>query len=318
MRALIEIAAGFHPDLTGSENVFLNGAILGMSGQEVAKKLDQIVDFSGIEPFLDTPVKRYSSGMLARLGFSVAAHMDPEVLLVDEILSVGDLAFQKKCFAHMLSLTTRGVAVIFVSHNLAAISQLCPRTLVLSEGAVQVIDDTPEAEQLYLSLLSKRDDTSIAILEEIELTDRDGRAKAVFESGEECRVRAVVRTREPFTEFSLGLSLSASTGHEVFHTTSQRLHGITVAAGRDERIELEARLVLNLAGGDYRLFVQCHDLARLPGSTSELCRFDATGLQIPMLPDYGGVSFLDPSMELRSQGTGHASASPKQATDAHC
>ena len=112
LRALIEIAAGFHPDLTGRENVYLNGTIMGMTRREIAKKFDEIVDFSGIEEFLDTPVKRYSSGMHARLGFAVAAHLNPEVLLVDEILSVGDRVFQAKCYKHMRNLTDTGVTVV--------------------------------------------------------------------------------------------------------------------------------------------------------------------------------------------------------------
>ena len=139
--ALIEVAAGFHPDLTGRENVYLNGSILGMKNSEVKRKFDEIVDFSGIEPFIDTPVKRYSSGMYVRLAFAVAAHLEPEVLLVDEVLAVGDARFQRKCLNWMQELGRRGGTVLFVSHNLPAVTRLCERAILLDRGSV--LEDGP-------------------------------------------------------------------------------------------------------------------------------------------------------------------------------
>lgn len=133
--ALIEVAAGFHPDLTGRENIFLQGAIMGMRRAEIATRFDEIVSFAGVEPFVDTPVKRYSSGMNARLGFSIAAHLQPDVLLIDEVLSVGDMAFQEKCQARMSRFRAEGVALVFVSHHLPAVAQLCSRVLLLEQGA---------------------------------------------------------------------------------------------------------------------------------------------------------------------------------------
>ena len=124
LSALIEVSAGFHPDLTGRENVYLNGAILGMTRQEIARRFDSIVAFSGLDEFIDTPVKRYSSGMFARLGFSVAAHVDPDILIVDEVLSVGDFVFQQKCVERMNAIIRGGATVIFVSHNLRAVAEL--------------------------------------------------------------------------------------------------------------------------------------------------------------------------------------------------
>jgi len=307
LRALIEVAAGFHPDLTGRENIFLNGAILGMPADEVAGKLDQIVDFSGIEPFLETPVKRYSSGMMARLGFSVAAHMDPDVLLVDEILSVGDLAFQKKCYAYMASLAERGVAVIFISHNMASITRLCPRTLVLDGGTVRFVGDTDEAQQAYFALLEDRatgDDTDGPALEQVEVRDDVGREKRVFRSGDACRIRATVLTRRPHPEFSLGLSLARPSGDEVFHTTASRLHDQSLAAAEGDLIELEADLDLNLAGGSYTLYVQCHDYANTP---SEINRFSAGEIHVEPTPRYGGIAFLNPVVELRKASSSVAS-----------
>lgn len=133
---LIELAAGFHPDLTGRENIFLSGAIHGMSRRDVARRLDDVATFAGVERFLDTPVKRYSSGMKARLGFAVAAHLEPDVLLVDEVLSVGDAQFQRRCLDRMRERLRQGVAVLFVSHHLPAVLELCSRALVLEGGAV--------------------------------------------------------------------------------------------------------------------------------------------------------------------------------------
>ena len=134
--SLLEVGTGFHPELTGRENIFLNGAILGMSRAEVRRKFDEIVDFAGVEKFLDTPVKRYSSGMYVRLAFAVAAHLEPEILIVDEVLAVGDAEFQKKCLGKMEQVGQDGRTVLFVSHNMAAIRQLCNSGLYLKQGLI--------------------------------------------------------------------------------------------------------------------------------------------------------------------------------------
>jgi lipopolysaccharide transport system ATP-binding protein len=296
LRSLIEVSAGFHPDLTGRENVFLNGAILGMRPDEVRAKLDSIVAFSGIGPFLDTQVKRYSSGMMARLGFSVAAHMDPELLVIDEILSVGDLAFQKKCYEHMKSLAGRGVAVLFVSHNLSAIAQLCPTTMVLNEGRCVFLGETGQAQHEYVSLLTQhaRSQKGLALVG-VELLDEGGSPKAVFQSGEPCRIRALVRSEEAYRQFSLGLALVSTDGYEVFHTTSKRLANATVSVQPGDSVTLDAELDLNLAGGTYAIQVQCHDYETLP---SAICKFEAADVQVPSVPDFGGVAYLNPRLEL--------------------
>ena len=142
--SLLEVGTGFHPELSGRENVFLNGAILGMSQREVRKKFDEIVEFAEVERFLDTPVKRYSSGMYVRLAFAVAAHLDPEILVVDEVLAVGDAKFQKKCLGKMQDVSRQqGRTVLFVSHNMAAVKSLCTRAICLERGKI-VADDKPE------------------------------------------------------------------------------------------------------------------------------------------------------------------------------
>ena len=135
--SLLEVGTGFHPELTGRENIFLNGAILGMKRAEIAKKFDEIVDFSGVEKFLDTPVKRYSSGMYVRLAFAVAAHLEPEILLVDEVLAVGDSEFQKKCLGKMNEVARGGRTVLFVSHNVTAVEALCKSAIFLESGKLE-------------------------------------------------------------------------------------------------------------------------------------------------------------------------------------
>jgi lipopolysaccharide transport system ATP-binding protein len=147
--ALIEVASGFHPDLTGRENIYLQGAIMGMRRAEIARAFDEIIEFSGVGEFIDTPVKRYSSGMNARLGFSIAAHLHPEILIVDEVLSVGDRAFQQKCETRMRQFRDNGAAIVFVSHNLHAIHQLCTSAVLLDRGRVARAGATAEVIQAY-------------------------------------------------------------------------------------------------------------------------------------------------------------------------
>jgi lipopolysaccharide transport system ATP-binding protein len=156
--ALLEVGTGFHAELTGRENISLNGAILGMRRAEIASKFDEIVEFAEVEQFIDTPVKRYSSGMYLRLAFSVAAHLEPEVLIVDEVLSVGDLAFQEKCLGRMEAVAGEGRTVLFVSHNLAAVSKLCPRAMLLSRG--HKVTEGPTAEVIEAYVTTARKDTS--------------------------------------------------------------------------------------------------------------------------------------------------------------
>jgi lipopolysaccharide transport system ATP-binding protein len=164
--SLLEVGTGFHSELTGRENIFLNGAILGMNRDEIGRKLDEIVDFSGVERFIDTPVKRYSTGMLVRLAFAVAAHLEPEILLVDEVLAVGDAEFQKKCLGKMGDVAREGRTILFVSHNMAAVRSLCARAVLLDEGRV-VVDDTSErAVGYYLS--QKTIHNAVATADEIE------------------------------------------------------------------------------------------------------------------------------------------------------
>jgi lipopolysaccharide transport system ATP-binding protein len=166
--SLLEVGTGFHPELTGRENVFLNGAILGMRKSEIERKFDEIVSFAEIEAFIDTPVKRYSSGMYVRLAFSVAAHLDPEILLVDEVLAVGDTTFQRKCMGKMGDVAKEGRTILFVSHNMAAISNLCSRALLIEGGKLAADGPAADVIDRYLSL--KKEYSEVALSERHDRT----------------------------------------------------------------------------------------------------------------------------------------------------
>ena len=154
--SLLEVGTGFHPDLTGRENIYLNGAILGMSRKEISSKFDEIVGFAEIDQFIDTPVKRYSSGMYVRLAFAVAAHLDPEILVIDEVLAVGDAEFQKKCLGKMSNVTHEGRTVLFVSHNMSSIEQLCTKSIVLHNGEILFNGNVNTGIENYQNYISKR------------------------------------------------------------------------------------------------------------------------------------------------------------------
>ena len=199
--SLLEVGTGFHPELTGRENVFLNGAILGMSKRDIRAAFDAIVNFAEVAPFIDTPVKRYSSGMYVRLAFAVAAHLHPEILVVDEVLSVGDLNFQQKCLAHLGRLRKAGTTIFLVSHNMAAIQTCCTRGVVLEAGRVVADGPVLSAIETYRELL--RDEPASAAgssagdvdIVKLELLDASGRALRVFTFGQAMRVRIHVESR---------------------------------------------------------------------------------------------------------------------------
>ena len=193
--ALIEVAAGFHPDLTGRENVYLQGAIMGMRRMEIDRKFDRIVDFSGISEFIDTPVKRYSSGMNARLGFSIAAHLDPDVLIIDEVLSVGDASFQEQCVSRMRELARSGVPLVFVSHNLSAVLDLCTHGLLLVRGAVAFAGDAADTVAEYRraewarKLASEERRTDGLRIASVQVLDEAGHPSMLLRTGGAMTVR---------------------------------------------------------------------------------------------------------------------------------
>jgi lipopolysaccharide transport system ATP-binding protein len=219
--SLLEVGTGFHPELSGRENIYLNGAILGMQRSEIKSKFDEIVDFSGVEKFLDTPVKRYSSGMYVRLAFAVAAHLEPEILVVDEVLAVGDAEFQKKCLGKMKDVTEQGGrTVLFVSHNMGAVQTLCSKGISLSNGSINFIGDINECVNRYITSSNKentnpnleklvnRSGSQDVIFSSVHLEDEKGLPIDVVLSGNTVILVFKVKVNHPNTsKIDIGFSL---------------------------------------------------------------------------------------------------------------
>lgn len=259
--SLLEVGTGFHHDLTGRENVYLNGATLGMTKQEISRKFDEIVAFSGVEKFIDTPVKRYSSGMTVRLGFAVAAHLEPEIFIVDEVLAVGDIEFQRKCVGKMKDVASGGRTVLFVSHNMTSVSNLCSRGIFLKDGRLDLEGSASEIITRYMS-----DAVSAQSSEVFDgSTQRSG-------SGEVCFTDAKIEL--PAGGLGLGLqigdSLHLEFGIEVFGDDAGLL-SIAVELGSADGLKI-AHLVDRDAGfsidrpspGRYRVRVELPDLRLYP------------------------------------------------------
>jgi lipopolysaccharide transport system ATP-binding protein len=217
--ALLEVGTGFHQELSGRENIFLYGAILGMSRAEVASKFDAIVAFSEIGDFIDTPVKRYSSGMYVRLAFSVAAHLDPDILLLDEVLAVGDAAFQKKCMDFARSLERKGSTILFVSHNMFSIKTMCPRVIYLKKGKIVFDGPTDEGLKLYEDdsrlatspwFNSESKDAPPITITDISLLGDSGEEKTVFDHGERMTVRLRYQTSRPVVRPDIRIGINRS------------------------------------------------------------------------------------------------------------
>jgi lipopolysaccharide transport system ATP-binding protein len=237
--SLLEVGTGFHPELTGRENIFLNGAILGMSRAEISRKFDEIVAFAEIDQFLDTPVKRYSSGMYVRLAFAVAAHLEPEVLVVDEVLAVGDAAFQKKCLGKMSGVARQGRTVLFVSHNMGAVSNLCERGILLEAGRIvfsgTARDTIQQYNQLTLGNNSDRNGLEPHILYEngarahhqdfavtrIELLDMSGNPKPIVSTWDPMVVRVTYWCAKSLQRGSVEIMLSSADGSRLLLLSTQ-------------------------------------------------------------------------------------------------
>jgi len=233
MASLLEVGTGFHPELTGRDNIFMNGAILGMRKTEITSKFDEIVAFAEIEKFLDTPVKHYSSGMYVRLAFSVAAHLEPEILIVDEVLAVGDVAFQKKCLGKMSEVSRGGRTVLFVTHNMAAIENLCQRGVVLEQGSLVFDGPSKDAVQSYLNSLSgargndghiidltqaeNRKAVVAPLLKRMELyTDADRPMTEGIAIGARLKLSIHFELPNPTASFNIGLGFNNAFGQRIF------------------------------------------------------------------------------------------------------
>ncbi len=229
--SLLEVGTGFHPELTGRENIFLNGAILGMKRVEIRQRFDEIVEFAGVEKFLDTPVKRYSSGMYVRLAFSVAAHLQSEILIVDEVLAVGDFQFQEKCLGAMKGVAQSGRTVLFVSHNMNAVSQLCTRCEVLSEGRVEYSGDPGSAIARFLNSRSTNSLIQISekqnenakerfLIRELELLDGDNVPASTFIMGQPLKARIRIQCLKWTARTEVGVKVSSFTGVSLHYLAS--------------------------------------------------------------------------------------------------
>jgi lipopolysaccharide transport system ATP-binding protein len=229
--SLLEVGTGFHPELTGRENIFMNGAILGMSRREIARHFDAIVEFAEVEKFLDTPVKRYSSGMYVRLAFAVAAHLNPEILIVDEVLAVGDAEFQRKCLGKMQDVArNEGRTVLFVSHNMGAIKSLCTRAVLLNKGQMVTCADTDAVIRDYISSgvansgFWKRDaavpQTSGVVFDEIRITDPHGATTSSLDSDQPITLVVRVRAASDLKNVQINLRVTNQEGIPVFTTAN--------------------------------------------------------------------------------------------------
>ncbi|MBK7770181.1 MAG: ABC transporter ATP-binding protein [bacterium] len=225
LSAMLEVGTGFHEELTGRENIFMNGSIMGMRKTEIAAKIDQIVEFAGVERFIDTPIKRYSSGMRLRLGFAVAAHLDPDILLVDEVLAVGDAEFQKKCLDSMDELRGGGRTVVFVSHNMAAVENLCRRVIWIDQGKVHMDGPAEEVVRSYmatfasaqsggadLAAIGSRVGTGQARLSGAEFLDTQGQTLNFIRSGDALTVRVRAQLEEMIPDLHVGLEIRNEMG----------------------------------------------------------------------------------------------------------
>jgi lipopolysaccharide transport system ATP-binding protein len=263
---LLEVGTGFHPELSGRENIFLNGAILGMRMSEIRRKFDEIVDFAEVEAFLETPVKRYSSGMYVRLAFAVAAHLQPEILLIDEVLAVGDVAFQKKCLSRMESLSHTNHTVLFVSHNLGAIRQLCPRSIVIDGGHVVHDGTTTDALRIYNELLRNitvdgetnlsdrlKRCTGAARFTSVQVENAAGEKEWDFHPGDTIRMRLAYEVYAPIDDLWFHFALQSGSHAEVLSTVSEPLSPTALPIGKKGSFLLEFPEVA-LRPGDYGLY----------------------------------------------------------------
>ncbi|MGD2184191.1 ABC transporter ATP-binding protein [Lusitaniella coriacea] len=298
--SLLEVGTGFHPELTGRENIYLNGAILGMSKAEIRRKFDEIVAFAEVARFLDTPVKRYSSGMYVRLAFAVAAHLEPDILVVDEVLAVGDAGFQKKCLGKMKDVGQQGRTVIFVSHQMGTISQLCNRAFLFDRGRI-LTEGTPQEtiaaymknlvsgeSNQFMRRLFKESDMQI---DRAETIDASGIPTSTFGHTETIILKIQFSVNCWYEGVILGVSLKDGNGRKVF-TTEANLDKIK---GQSQTVEARVKIPANfITPGSYYFLIALHiPNVRLIETIDEVCQFIITdmGSQFSLYEglDYGCV-----------------------------
>ena len=266
--SLLEVGTGFHPELTGRENVYLNGAILGMSKSEIGRQFAAIVEFSGTEKFLDTPVKRYSSGMYVRLAFAVAAHLNPEILIIDEVLAVGDAEFQKKCIGKMKDVADSGRTVLFVSHNMGAINDLCSKAILMSSGRLLNSGPTDriireymgeaQLDRLEVQLEPRPASASEAVFTACRITDRDGSVLKSVDVNSGFRVSLDVLAHENLRNVEVTVRVSDTLGHPLFTANISDTLGALVSLRKGQNrfdVDLPGHF---LAPGSYALTAGLH------------------------------------------------------------
>jgi ABC-type polysaccharide/polyol phosphate transport system ATPase subunit len=307
LSALIEVGAGFHPELTGRENVFLNGIILGMSRAETERKFDDIVEFCGLREFIDTPVKRYSSGMYARLGFAVAAHLDPDILVIDEVLSVGDFVFQAKSLAKMQSIARSGATVLFVSHNMRAVADLCARSILMDSGRIVVDGPTSAVIQQYVERESAKIDSArngLVLVEKVALSGPAGSAVR-FDAGTRMRVDISFRARQRCERVAVVLSVLQDNLAQLFHTSTEQLGMPPVDLDAGDTGSASFELDVNLSNGTYYVgaFLYRYDIQKdydrvVPAATFVVSSaFDHVGPVnlFPQLANFGVRRLQEPA-----------------------
>ncbi len=302
--ALIELGAGFNPDLTGRENVFLNASILGMTRSEIEKKYDQIVEFAELADFMDMPVKWYSSGMFARLGFSVAVHTEPQVLLVDEVLSVGDVGFQRRCFERMMEFKARtDTGIVFVSHNMNAVATLCDRVLLLDKGKVKTIGTPHTAISAYNDLMdTNRDcaDSDGVTVEESLSLDQDGEPTQVFASGSPATICVRMRFQATLEHIVIAFVVTTDGEKTIFGTNTMRLGGKSLSVKAGDIVEVGLHTHLHLAPGTYRVRMSIFNFHRY----RLLARRDILTVLVKEDPRVTGLANLNPMLRVfKKNGT---------------
>lgn len=311
--SLLEVGTGFHPELKGRENIYLNGAVLGMTRVEIKRKFDEIVAFAEVEKFLDTPVKHYSSGMYVRLAFAVAAHLEPEILVVDEVLAVGDLEFQKKCLGKMEDVAKEGRTVIFVSHNMAAVRSLCGSGILLRDGAIEYKGDISQVIDEYLSGSTA---TNAAAIDLTGITNRKGNGKLRFKSisfhnkgrlsnkysiGDDLVFSFAVKAREPVRNVKFAFQLFTSDGFAIGNI-------IDCDSGfKVEKVDGEIELAVTLK--DIRFYPDQYRVGLWAGGIESIEQYDCLEpcasfevvdggkLTSRTLPRTAGLLFLTPEWE---------------------
>jgi ABC-type polysaccharide/polyol phosphate transport system ATPase subunit len=296
LSALIEVGAGFHPDLTGRENVYLNGTILGMQRQQIARKFDEIVEFAGIGDFVDTPVKRYSSGMYARLGFAVAAHVDPDILLVDEVLSVGDMQFQEKCFERMRRVVSAGTTVIFVSHNLQAVQMLCHRALLLVRGSAAELGETAGVLARYVQTVQGGTASSPdeMLVSSVRLEDEVGEVAQAFKPGDCASLRFTIDHSVPVHECILAFIVQRVTDGLGLCDYNLRLGDVVGGSDASQDRQLVIAFDVNLLRGTYSILL---NLYHSPTSSFLVHRMNAGLFSVHETQSYDGITHLSPVLQ---------------------